>query len=76
MKNNLTPYENLANAIVLSAVRDYRMALKKLRKNPRNTAAEGDKDSSERFFRSKWFSTLTRVDPEYLIRRLNEEGNR
>ena len=29
-----TPYENLANAIILMAVKDYRSALKKLKKRP------------------------------------------
>lgn len=33
------PYENLANAIVLQAVKDYRDALKRLKKKPGNQAA-------------------------------------
>lgn len=69
------PYEGLANAIVLLAVKDYRVALNKLRKNPRNKAALEEKESCERFFRSNWYSVLTSVDPEYLIQRLNEEVN-
>lgn len=69
------PYEGLANAIVLQAVKDYRVALKKLRKNPRNKAAADEKKSCEEFFRSQWFGILTSVDPEYLINRLNEEVN-
>ena len=36
------PYENLANAIVLQAVKDYRDALKRLKKKPRNQAAMSD----------------------------------
>ncbi|MGN0254775.1 MAG: hypothetical protein ACI4W2_00815 [Eubacterium sp.] len=60
------PYENLANAIILQAVSDYRMA-----KKSRNKRVEAE---VLRFFRSKWFGVLTEVDPEYLIRRLDEEG--
>lgn len=58
----MTPYENLANAIVLSAVRDYR-----------NSRSKDEIQSIERFFRSEWFSVLTSVDAEFLIRNLREE---
>ena len=67
------PYENLANAVILQAVRDYRTALKALRMNPRNKSAQTDKESIERFFRSQWYQALTTVDGEMLIRKLNEE---
>ncbi|MGI6512119.1 hypothetical protein EDD59_106109 [Muricomes intestini] len=67
------PYENLANAVILQAVRDYRTALKALRMNPRNKAAQTEKESIERFFRSQWYQALTTVDGEMLIRKLNEE---
>ena len=71
--SDITNYENLANAIVLQAVKDYRVALKCLNRNPRNKEALADKDEIERFFRSDWFSTLTSVDGEMLIRSLNME---
>ena len=58
----MTPYENLANAIVLSAVRDYR-----------NSTSKDELQSIERFFRSEWFSVLTSVDAEFLIQTLREE---
>lgn len=67
------PYERMANVIILQAVRDYRTALKALRMNPRNKAAQSDKDEIERFFRSQWYQALTTVDGEMLIRKLNEE---
>ncbi|MCH3988151.1 MAG: hypothetical protein LKE79_10705 [Lachnospiraceae bacterium] len=67
------PYEGLANAIILQAVRDYRTALKALRMNPRNKAAQTEKESVERFFRSQWYQALTTVDGEMLIKKLNEE---
>lgn len=71
--SDITNYENLANAIILQAVKDYRMALKSLKANPRNRAAMADKDKIERFFRSDWFSVLTSVDGEMLIRSLQME---
>ena len=67
------PYENLANAIVLSAVKDYREASKKLARGRRNKEAQQTKDECLRFFRSKWFTVLTSVDPEFLIEKLDKE---
>ena len=71
--SDITNYENLANAIILQAVKDYRMALKSLKANPRNRTAMADKDEIERFFRSDWFSVLTSVDGEMLIGSLQME---
>ena len=67
------PYQNLANAIVLSAVKDYRDALKRLKKKPNNKLAADERDDMERFFRFGYFAILTEIDPEYLIDRLNKE---
>jgi hypothetical protein len=61
----LNPYENQANAIVLQAVKDYRL-----------TDDEAELAEIERFFRSDWFGVLTDVDPEYLIRRLRKEKDK
>ena len=70
---NITIYENLANAIILQAVKDYRMALKSLKANARNRTAQADKAEFERFFRSQWYSALTDVNGEMLIRSLQKE---
>lgn len=72
-QDNLDPYESLANAIIMQAVRDYRDAMKKLSRGRSNKAAEATRDECLRFFRSGWFSVLTDIDPEYLIRKLDEE---
>ena len=58
----MNPYENLANAIILQAVKDYRL-----------TDDEQEFQEIERFFRSGWFGVLSKVDPEYLIRQLRKE---
>ena len=65
--------ERLANAIVLQAVSDYRVALKKIKAHPKNREAISEALEIEKFFRSGWYSILTDVDGEYLIRRLQDE---
>lgn len=67
------PYERLANAIVLQAVSDYRVALKKIKAHPKNREAISEALEIEKFFRSGWYSILTDADGEYLIRRLQDE---
>ena len=67
------PYVRLANAIVLQAVSDYRVALKKIKAHPKNREAISEALEIEKFFRSGWYSQLTDVDGEYLIRRLQDE---
>lgn len=66
-------YEKLANAIVLQAVKDYRFALRRLEKYPRNNSAIYTKREIEWFFRSEWYTSLTSVEPEMLIKKLEEE---
>lgn len=67
-------YEKLANAIVIQAIDDYRNALKKLKKDPCNETALITKNEVERFIRSGWYTNLTKINPEILIRKLNEEA--
>lgn len=67
------PHERLANAVILQAVSDYRAVLKKIKAHPKNRDAVNEALSIERFFRSGWYSQLTSVDGEYLIKRLQEE---
>ena len=56
------------NAIILQAVKDYRTAL-----SDENTS--GIKEC-ERFFRSDWFTFLTDVDGEIIIRQVQREITR
>ena len=58
----MDPYQELANAIVLQAVKDYRLH-----------DDEQELARIERFFRSDWFSVLTNVNPEILITKLRKE---
>ena len=58
----MDPYQELANAIVLQAVKDYRLH-----------DDEQELASIERFFRSDWFGVLTNINPEILITKLRKE---
>ena len=58
----MNPYEELANAIVLQAVKDYRLH-----------DDEKELVSIERFFRSDWFGVLKSINPEILITKLRKE---
>ena len=68
------PYENLANAIILLAVKDYRKAMKALKRNPGSIFAQACRDDVTRFFQSVWFAQLTELDGEKLLLRLREEA--
>ena len=58
----MNPYEELANAIILQAVKDYWL-----------TDDERELQEIERFLRSGWFGVLSKVDPEFLIKELQKE---
>ncbi len=70
----MEPYEELANAIILLAVQDWRSAVKTLKRNPDNAWAWQIKRECVRFFRSKWFTQLTRVDGIMLLESLEKEA--
>ena len=53
--------------------KDYMKALKKLKKYPRDAEAKQTRNDCESFFRSSWYSTLTSVDGELLMRKLQME---
>ena len=66
-------YQNLANAIVLLAVNDYKKALKTLSIYPKDRTVQYQKRQIEQFFLSEYYKLLTSVDGERLIRKLNED---
>lgn len=66
--SEMRPYEELANAIIISACTDY---------VKHYGASEGHNDTCEgvvNFIRSESFSLLTDLDPEGLIKALQEIG--
>ena len=68
-------YTELANAIVIQAAKDYRKALKTLKRYPLYEPAKAMVAEVEEFFRSEWYRTLTSVDAEMLMRKIRREIN-
>lgn len=67
------PYEELVEAIVIQAVVDYSMARQIRRTTADIDTAEGQMAEAERFFRSKYFISLTGVDGKEVLKKLKEE---
>ncbi len=65
-------YEELANAIVVEACKDYRRALRKLEKKPRDKESLSTKRDCEKFFKGKWFKSLTNLDGQKLMEMLRK----
>ena len=63
-------YENLANAIILCAVEDYKQMLTYQKNHRDSRATEQGIYRLEQFFYSDWFMMLTKLDPSYIIRRI------
>ena len=68
------PYESLANAIILQAVKDWRDSVKKLNKRPRFQPAIDMKKECEEFFLSDYFKILSSVDGCWLLNKLKKEA--
>ena len=69
-------YERLACTIIEQACKDYKNALKALKKNPRDTVANHTCASCERFFRGGWFHMLCDLDGESIIQKLREQSHK
>ena len=66
-------YENLANAIVKSAVDVYWKALVYADSHPESESARRKADEAEAFFYSDWYDSLTKLDGAYLVKRLKKK---
>ena len=75
-------YEDLANAVIIQAAKDWREAAGILELRPlypsareeaRLRAAQYRKGECEAFFRSGWMEVLTKVDGPWLLQRLKQE---
>ncbi len=69
--SGISPWEALANAIIIQAVRDYRTYAMGY-----GEFAESQRRLILKFFRSEYFAKLTSVDPEVLIHMLGAEENK
>lgn len=67
------PYENLAQAIIMQAVKDYRRARHKLNTHPKSISAAREVADCERFFKSGWFTELSGLDGSIILQKLKEE---
>lgn len=68
-------YVELANAIVLQAFKDYRKALFKMVQEPEEWNHRSSKKKLERFFHSKWYRTLTDLDPAILMQEAKRQAD-
>ena len=66
----LDPYQELANAIIVSASKDYMRAYKKYLR----TGLDYDKVmKEERFFFTDWFNILSDANPDYLVQAMRKK---
>lgn len=70
-------YRQLAAGIVMQAVNDYRKALETLKGDlsdrKKLKAARSTKRECEQFFHSGWFTTLTAINPQLIMDKINKE---
>ncbi len=66
-------WEALAQAIILKAVEDYRLAQRRKLIPDQRRAALATIREVERFLCSKWFAQLTKLDGKALLNQLKEE---
>ena len=86
----MTPYENLANEIIVQAYKDYIEYYKHLKKVEAIDTSQMDEKALKRyekklkkaqsavddildFFYSRWFGILSKVDPQIILNKLDEE---
>lgn len=70
----MTGEEQLCNAIILQAVKDYRAAARHLKKHPDSFSTRRELNELEQFFLSDWFTVLSDADGEQILIRLRREA--
>lgn len=65
--------ENLANATILQAVQDYKIAYKNHLENPFDKEVRDKVEDLRRFFRSGWYAALTTADGDYILEAIEKE---
>ena len=66
-------YNNLANAIILEAVKDYRKCKRKIERGKAKDADYDEIFKIETFFKSDYFKSLTNIDGIALLENLEKE---
>ena len=69
------PYENLANAIIMSAAMDYVGLLEAYKRAGSDRRFDIAKNirADEMFFHSRWFGILTSMDADFLLEAMKKE---
>lgn len=70
----MNPWENLAQAVIVQAAKDYRSAAIQHKKHPKRIVHILMMQDCEEFFLSDWFRLMTELDGENLLRRLKEKS--
>ena len=70
---DIDPYKELANAVILQAVEDYRKWTKDYSGSHDDRKLRKALVELKEFFRSEWFSIFTNLDGEQLLTRLKSE---
>ena len=71
--DDLNNWADLANAVILQAVQDYREVCLTLKRRPDRRKLLNRKQSLERFFLSGWFKKLSALDGKTLLESLKKE---
>ena len=66
-------YKNLANAIILQAVKDFKPAYRRLKKYPNDRLAQDTVREITKFFCSQYFEALSELDGPALLNRIMRE---
>ena len=66
-------YQQLANAIILQAVKDFKPAYRRLKKHPNDKLAQDRVREITQFFCSGYFASLTDLDGPALLNRIMRE---
>ena len=78
----MKPYSELANAVILRAIDDYRISLERLNYLLREPSFNGrrivetkrETDEIERFFRSEWYDEMTDISGVDVIRKVRRKS--
>lgn len=70
----LDAWENLCNAVVYKAVKDWKLAVKRIKNSRKPSKADMiTKEECEEFFLSDRFKIFTELDGKVLLEKLKEE---
>lgn len=73
MGRDMNCWQELANAVVLQAAKDYREALCRLKKHPDDGYSIKTKKECEKFFLSQRFDVFTDLDGKALMEKIRKE---